>query len=188
MFIRRTKMRGAEGGKVTTPTDWCVPSVAGSGCASARCSISAVTLRWQRSGGVVQSDRQLLERQGVLVELECPEEVEREAQRIALQLVQRGAEVAWHGSANGGRGVAGVGRGRWGWSMWGYGRSGSGELSGVQPPAARWRWGRSGGWHIRASWRMGTSTCSKRIRLAGVRRLEVDSLSADEPRLSRALA
>ena len=41
---------------------------------------------------------QLLERQGVLVELECPEEVEREAQRIAMQLVQRGAEVAAGGT------------------------------------------------------------------------------------------
>ena len=46
MFIRRTKTRSAEGGKVYH--SWCVPSVAGgsrertllnlgSGCASARC-------------------------------------------------------------------------------------------------------------------------------------------------------
>ena len=41
---------------------------------------------------------QLLERQEVLVELDCPEEVEREAQRIALQLVHRGPEVAAGGT------------------------------------------------------------------------------------------
>ena len=71
-----------KGGKVYTPTDWCVPSVAGSGCASARCSISAVTLRWQRSNWAVlcSPDRAVAGAQGVLVELDCPEEVEREAQ------------------------------------------------------------------------------------------------------------
>ena len=41
---------------------------------------------------------QLLERQGVLVELDCPEEVERKAQRIAMQLVQRGPEVGAGGT------------------------------------------------------------------------------------------
>ena len=95
MFIRRTKTRGTDGGKIY---------------------FSYRLVRSERSGGQVRqrtllnlgSDfavaqeqwpvlcarvEQLIDRQAELVAASCPEEVEREAQRIAMQLVSRAPTV-----------------------------------------------------------------------------------------------
>ena len=121
MFIRRTKTRSAEA-RSTTPrlvrSERSGERVRQRTLLNLGSDFAVATEHW----AVLCSRIQLLERQGVLVELECPEEVEREAQRIAMQLVQRGAEVAaggtdckpWSRWSWSGR--------RWGWSMWGCGR------------------------------------------------------------------
>ena len=70
MFIRRTKTRSPK-----AKVDWCRDGS----------EFAVATEHWAVLCSRIE---QLLERQGVLVELD-PEEVEREAQRIALQLVQR---------------------------------------------------------------------------------------------------
>ena len=159
MFIRRTKTRSAEGGKVyysyrLVRSERSGERVRQRTLLNLGSDFAVATEHWAVLCSRIE---QLLERQGVLVELECPEEVEREAQRIALQLVQRGAEVAAGGtdlqtvdveSLELERprtvGVCGV---------VGDGEAGSGENAGgagVQRPAGRWRWGRSsGGWGSR---------------------------------------
>ena len=113
MFIRRTKTRGADRGQVY---------------------FSYRLVRSERSGERVRqrtllnlgSDfgvtpehwpvlcariEQLISPQAVLVELGCAEAVEREAQRIAMQLVSRAPAVEgrWRGCASGGCGLLGVG-------------------------------------------------------------------------------
>ena len=124
MFIRRTKTRGTDGGKIY---------------------FSYRLVRSERSGGQVRqrtllnlgSDfavaqeqwpvlcarvEQLIDRQAELVAASCPEEVEREAQRIAMQLVSRAPTV----EAGGGDlqtvdvdTLSWFVHARWGWSKWG---------------------------------------------------------------------
>ena len=95
MFIRRTKTRSAEGGKVYHSYRLVRSERSGERVRQRTLlnlgSDAVATEHWAVLCSRIE---QLLERQGVLVELDCPEEVEREAQRIAMQLVQRGAEVA----------------------------------------------------------------------------------------------
>ena len=99
MFIRRTKTRSAEGGKVyysyrLVRSERSGERVRQRTLLNLGSEFAVATEHWAVLCSRIE---QLLERQGVLVELECPEEVEREAQRI-LQLVQRGAEVAAGGT------------------------------------------------------------------------------------------
>ena len=100
MFIRRTKTRSAEGGKVyysyrLVRSERSGERVRQRTLLNLGSDFAVATEHWAVLCSRIE---QLLERQGVLVELECPEEVEREAQRIAMQLVQRGAEVAAGGT------------------------------------------------------------------------------------------
>ena len=100
MFIRRTKTRGAEGGKVyysyrLVRSERSGERVRQRTLLNLGSDFALATEHWAVLCSRIE---QLLERQEVLVELDCPEEVEREAQRIALQLVQRGAEVAAGGT------------------------------------------------------------------------------------------
>ena len=100
MFIRRTKTRGAEGGKVyhsyrLVRSERSGERVRQRTLLNLGSEFAVATEHWAVLCSRIE---QLLERQGVLVELDCPEEVEREAQRIAMQLVQRGAEVAAGGT------------------------------------------------------------------------------------------
>ena len=124
-MIRRTKTRNAEGGKVYYPTDRSERSgerVRQRTLLNLGSDFAVATEHWAVLCSRIE---QLLERQGVLVELECPEEVEREAQRIAMQLVQRGAEVAAGGTDLQTVDVESLELERprrWGWSMWGCGR------------------------------------------------------------------
>ena len=100
MFIRRTKTRSAEGGKVyysyrLVRSERSGERVRQRTLLNLGSEFAVATEHWAVLCSRIE---QLLERQGVLVELDCPEEVEREAQRIALQLVQRGAEVTAGGT------------------------------------------------------------------------------------------
>ena len=100
MFIRRTKTRSAEGGKVyysyrLVRSERSGERVRQRTLLNLGSEFAVATEHWAVLCSRIE---QLLERQGVLVELDCPEEVEREAQRIAMQLVQRGAEVAAGGT------------------------------------------------------------------------------------------
>ena len=100
MFIRRTKTRSAEGGKVyhsyrLVRSERSGERVRQRTLLNLGSEFAVATEHWAVLCSRIE---QLLERQGVLVELECPEEVEREAQRIAMQLVQRGPEVAAGGT------------------------------------------------------------------------------------------
>ena len=100
MFIRRTKTRSAEGGKVyhsyrLVRSERSGERVRQRTLLNLGSDFAVATEHWAVLCSRIE---QLLERQGVLVELDCPEEVEREAQRIAMQLVQRGAEVAAGGT------------------------------------------------------------------------------------------
>ena len=100
MFIRRTKTRSAEGGKVyysyrLVRSERSGERVRQRTLLNLGSDFAVATEHWAVLCSRIE---QLLERQGVLVELDCPEEVEREAQRIAMQLVQRGAEVAGGGT------------------------------------------------------------------------------------------
>ena len=90
MFIRRTKTRSAEGGKVYY--SYRLVRSERSGERVRQRTLLNLGSDNGSDGATVSCSRfeQLLERQGVLVELDCPEEVEREAQRIALQLVSGG--------------------------------------------------------------------------------------------------
>ena len=94
MFIRRTKTRSAEGGKVYYSYRLVRSERSGERVRTLLNLGSDFAVATEHWAVLCSRIEQLLERQGVLVELECPEEVEREAQRIAMQLVQRGAEVA----------------------------------------------------------------------------------------------
>ena len=92
MFIRRTKTRSAEGGKVyhsyrLVRSERSGERVRQRTLLNLGSDFAVATEHWAVLCSRIE---QLLERQGVLVELDCPEEVEREAQRIAMQLVQRG--------------------------------------------------------------------------------------------------
>ena len=100
MFIRRTKTRSAEGGKVyhsyrLVRSERSGERVRQRTLLNLGSEFAVATEHWAVLCSRIE---QLLERQEVLVELDCPEEVEREAQRIAMQLVQRGAEVAAGGT------------------------------------------------------------------------------------------
>ena len=100
MFIRRTKTRSAEGGKVyysyrLVRSERSGERVRQRTLLNLGSEFAVATEHWAVLCSRIE---QLLERQGVLVELDCPEEVEREAQRIAMQLVHRGAEVAAGGT------------------------------------------------------------------------------------------
>ena len=99
MFIRRTKTRSAEGGKVyysyrLVRSERSGERVRQRTLLNLGSDFAVATEHWAVLCSRIE---QLLERQGVLVELDCPEEVEREAQRIAMQLVHRGPEVAAEG-------------------------------------------------------------------------------------------
>ena len=87
MFIRRTKTRSAEGGKVyysyrLVRSERSGERVRQRTLLNLGSDFAVATEHWAVLCSRIE---QLLERQGVLVELECPEEVEREAQRIAMQ-------------------------------------------------------------------------------------------------------
>ena len=95
MFIRRTKTRSAEGGKVyhsyrLVRSERSGERVRQRTLLNLGSDFAVATEHWAVLCSRIE---QLLERQEVLVELDCPEEVEREAQRIAMQLVHRGPEV-----------------------------------------------------------------------------------------------
>ena len=95
MFIRRTRTRSAEGGKVyhsyrLVRSERSGERVRQRTLLNLGSEFAVATEHWAVLCSRIE---QLLERQGVLVELDCPEEVEREAQRIALQLVHRGPEA-----------------------------------------------------------------------------------------------
>ena len=100
MFIRRTQTRSAEGGKVyhsyrLVRSERSGERVRQRTLLNLGSDFAVATEHWAVLCSRIE---QLLERQEVLVELDCPEEVEREAQRIALQLVHRGPEVAAGGT------------------------------------------------------------------------------------------
>ena len=161
MFIRRTKTRSAEGGKVyysyrLVRSERSGERVRQRTLLNLGSDFAVATEHWAVLCSRIE---QLLERQGVLVELDCPEEVEREAQRIAMQLVQRGAEVAAGGTdlqtvdvesleLERPRTVGVEHVGLWAMERLGLGRllEGLGSTAG----SGRWRWGRSsGGWRSR---------------------------------------